>query len=267
MFKKLGLCILMVALVMSCKTAANRKGYVYDNHRFNYIKAEKFKNVGSRNINHPYEFTEPQISQILKAVEVKKGVLLSKDEKIKSVFDGRAVEKLTPNLVKAFSELKPTERLAFSFLSKDPFYVIRDDHLTNGFMWVEDNKLHIQFETFYATMTGDYDKMGYSASRQANNARGLKVELDLKVGQTFGDSTRELVVDPAVYAQTLVETPKSEVTKAGSKKASEAAVKTEAVKKEKDAKERLHELEVLKKEKMISDEEYKLKREEILKQL
>lgn len=260
MYKRLTIVLVAVALVTGCGFK-NRKGYFYDNHRFNYVKVEKFAKAKGRDINHPYQFTEPQMSTILKLVQIKKGVFYSKDEKIKEVFDSYSIGKLTEPIVRGFSELKPDQKLAFSFLVKAPKIILRDDRLTNGWMWVEDGKLHIEFADFYVKVTGDIDKRGYTALRQAQSARGLEVSLDIQAGQEYGSSTKELVIDPGTFTKIAEERvqKEAELAKMGVKD----TVRIEVVR-DKSVNQRLKELDTLKKQRMLTEEEYQKKRQEIL---
>lgn len=264
MYRKSVLIIVVLAIMVGCGFK-NRKGYYYDNQRFNYVRLEKFKGAGDKNINHPFQFTDPQMSTILKMIEIKKGVFASKSEKIKNVFDSYAIGKLTPPIIKAFSEVTPDQKVGFAFMIKDPMFVIKNDRLSTGSMWVEDGKLHIDFDEIYVKVTGDTDKRGYIAMRrQVQSARGLRIALDLQPGQEYGDSTHELVVDVGLSAQIAEERLKKEKELAA--KGVEDTVKIEVVK-DKSVRERLRELKTLRKEQMITEEEYQQKKKELLDQL
>lgn len=265
MNRKLLLIVIMATLVSSCGFK-NRKGYYYDNHRFNFVRVEDFKEAPHGTVDHPYKFSEPEISTILKMVEIKKGSSFTEDEKEKTVFDSYSIGKLTPPIVKAFSEITPNQRIAFAFMIKDPAFVLKNDRLSNGWMWVEDGKLHIEFDMIYVKVTADTDKRGYDAMhQQLAKSRGLRVALDLQPGQEYGSSTKEIVVDTKVAAMITEERLKKEEELA--QKGVIADVKIEEVNKVKGSKERLKELDTLKKERMITEEEYQQKRKEILGEL
>lgn len=263
MYRRLILVLVGVALIGACGFD-NRKGYYYDNHRLNYVRLEKFKGSGGLNINQPAVFSEPEISTILKTIEIKKGSAFSKDEKIKKLFDSYSIGKLTPAIVKAFADVTPNQRVGFQFLIKDPKFILRNDRLTGGAMWVEDGKLHIDFKVIAAKVTGDIDKRGIYLTRRAQQARGLHTTLALGPGQVYGDSTQELVFDRAVYATLTEERVKRE--KELAEKGVQEDLKIKVIR-DKSSTERLKELKVLRKERMISKEEYELKRKEILGEL
>lgn len=256
-------CLILTIAISSCGFK-NRKGYLYDNHRFNYIRLEKIGDIKGE-INHPYTFTQPQISTILRMIEIKKGIVFTDREQEKTVFDEYSISLLTPYIVKAFETATPKQKVAFSFLIKDPKFVIKNDRLNTGSMWVEDGNLHIDFDLIYVKVSGDTDKRGYEAMRRTvQSARGLRVTLELGPGQEYGESTSELVVDLGVAEKITDEKIKQE--KALAEMGIDQNVKVE-VTKEKSVKSRMKELEALKKQKLITDEEYNLKRKEILEGL
>ena len=263
MYKKLVLVLVAVSLLVACGVK-NRKSYLYDNHRFNYVKLEKFKGAGDRNITQPTVFSEPEISTILKTIEIKKGSAFSKKEKVKNIFDDYSIKKLTPYIVQAFEQATPEQRVGFSFLVKDPHFIIRNDRLNMGWMWVEDGNLHIDFDLIWVKLSGDTDKKGYTAMRQVSKARGLRTSLETSSGMEYGDSTKELVIDRNIYTKITEERIKKE--KELAEKGVDSDVKIEVVK-DKTTKARLKELETLRKEKMISREEYERKRKAILGEL
>lgn len=264
MFKKLLMIVLIAAVCTSCGYK-KRKGYFYDNHRFNYVRLAKFKYEGDYKINHPYTFTEPQMRIILQHVEISQRSAFTSNEKMKEIFDAYSIAKLTPPLVEAFKAVQPNQRVAFAFMIKDPKIIIRNDRLSDGWMWVENGKLHIQFDKLFVKVTGDTDKMGYGAQRQVATARGLRVSLDLFDGQEYGASTKELVVDIEVFAK-LADIEQAKVKELAEKGVPKSDVKVK-IEKEKSAKQRLIELETLRKERLISEKEYQLKKKEIMNQL
>ncbi len=267
MFKRaitIAVCLGLLGAVGSCGFK-NRKGYYYDNHRFNYVRAEKFKDIGDRNLTQPYTFSEPEMSSILRMIEVNKGSFASKNVKVKEIFDSYAVQKLTPHIVKAFQEIGPDQRVGFGFLQKHPTFVLRNDRLSTGWMWVEDGKLHVLFDLIYVKITSDINKRGYTAiHQQVAKSRGLRISFDLQPGQEYGDSTKELVIEPSVY--TMIAEKEKQKAEELATKGIDDTVKIEVVK-DKTTKDRLKELKTLRKERMITEEEYQQKREAILNQL
>lgn len=264
MIKKLMILLAGLAVISACGFE-NRKGYFFDNHRFNYVRAEKLSNSTGENINHPFTFSEPEMSTILKMVEIKKGSAFTKNEKEKSIFDGYSINKLTPALVKAFATITPEQRVGFSFMMKSPTFILKNDRLTAGWMWVEDGKLHIDFDLIYVKINSDTDKMGYTAMRQTiAKSKGLRVALDLQPGQEYGATTRELVIDTGMASKIAEQTLAKE--KELAERGVDAEVKIEVVK-EKSVRERMRELDTLRKERMITEEEYQKKRSELLGRL
>ena len=265
--RRIVLTITLITLVVSAAGCGfeNRKGYYYDNHWYNFVREAKLNQEVTGTINQPYEFSEPQMSTILRMVEIKKGSAFTKDEKFKEVFDTYSINKLTPALVEAFKNVTPAQQVEFGFLVKDPTFIIKNDRFTSGIMWVEDNKLRIKFDKLCVKVTGDTNKRGYyNIERSIQQARGLRVTLETQPGMEYGSSTTELVVDPGI-AMTIAEErlkKEAELAAMGLK----TDVKIEVIK-DKSAQARLKELETLKKERMITEEEYQVKKQEILNQL
>ena len=119
----------------------------------------------------------------------------------------------------------------------------------------------------YAKVTGDTDRHGYQSIRQINSAKGLRITLDTMPGQELGSSTKELVVDLGMTDKIVAEVQKKEAKLA--EMGVDDTVKIE-VKESVDSQtitDRMKELETLKKEKMITEQEYEQKRKALLGEL
>jgi hypothetical protein len=255
---------LFALFILACGGMKLRKGYFLDDKRYNYVRLEDFKDRGTRNINHPYEISEADVGTILGMVKIKKGSLFSKETKERDVFNSEAISQLAGPISRALKELTPDKKIGFSYLVKEPRLVIRDDRLSRGSMWVEDGRLHIKFSDLCIKLTGDIHKRGIYEIREANRGRGLYTQLDLLPGQSYGDSTKELVIDLASIGRVTEERLKKE--REAKEKGAPTVVRIEPSG-QASVKERLKELESLKKEHLITEEEYQKKRAELLNQL
>lgn len=274
----LGLSLIMLAVMATATIASAKgkppKGYVYTDRRYDYVKFEKLGGGEYKGITakHPATFTESQMEGILASLKLDKKATFSKDIKTREVFDDKAVSTLAPYIVKAFEQVTPEQRIVFSYLSKEPMFIIRNDRLTIGSMWMQDDGLHIRFDKVFAKLQGDTDKMGYQA-RKVNRSTDTRTSIEAVEGQQLvaGD---ELLVDTNfnfVLSKPLEDDTKKDkrvvVTDKGKKGAAEAAAVQAAYDPQKSAKERLLQLDALYKDKLITKEDYENKKKEILNQL
>lgn len=273
-------CILVPAYACAAKTT-----YIVTNQRFNYVKLKEVspKTAETRSMTHPYEISEDQMRAILKSIRVSKRQMASKEVDTQDVLNESAISYLAPALTRAFREADTNEEIVFSYLVKDPYFIIRNDRLNIANAWISGNEMHIRFQKINAKMTGDTDKRG-NESKLISSARSLRTDLELGPGQVMaiGDKD-ELIVDLnynfAAASQQVAETPASTAPeKVTSKKKSkkgdltqekaDVAVAPVATQPEPtDVKSRLERLDELKKEKLITNQEYYEKKKEILKDL
>jgi len=286
---------LLVASFLPAAAFAKKTTYVVTNHRLNYVKLVevKAKVAEKRQMTHPKELDEVRMRAVLKSIKMSRRHILNKELDTQDAFNDASINFLAPAIVKALRQATPSEEIVFSFLMKEPFFIIRNDRINIGNLWVRDNELHLRFQKLYAKVTGDIDKKG-NFGEAVEQSRGLRIDLDLAPGQLMDvDDPEELVIDlaynfeadaGAVASTEAASKAKEGATIAAEKakkkgkketaKAEEAALSTEAqttaaaAKTEGgDVKARLERLEELKKEKLITDREYKEKKKEILQGL
>ena len=297
----LALIVCWPAVVMSAKTT-----YIATNHRFNYVKLKEVKSseAAERNITQPKDLDTLGLKEALRSVKLSRSYIIKKEVDSQRVFDDVSIDFLAPNLAKAFAQANDREIVVFSFLMKNPIFILRNDRLNLGRMWISGNELHIRFSKLYAKVTGDIDKRGNEAKAIARS-RGLRVRLELGPGQKLAiNDPEEVVLDLNYnYAQTPEEAkPIPTTTKTmsgevvpvpgvGTAADAKAATKTQGGAMASNStpttagttattttattmagtansvKGRLQSLEDLKNEGVITDKEYKDKRKEILKDL
>ncbi len=295
-----------VLLVLAATAEAAKTTYIVTNHRFNYVKLKEVKDsvAESRKMTHPAQIDELGLRTALASINLSRSYVIKKEVDSQQVFDDSALNFLAPNLATAFMQAKANEEVVFSYLSKQPLFILRNDRLNLGRAWISGNELHIRFDKLYAKVLGDTDKRGGEGEAVAK-AQGLRVRLELGPGQALGvDDTDEVVLQLNYnYAENLKkpEEPKVEKTMSGQivqpaedntaqsqkqvvkgeKLSKKERAKAEAQAKENLAqqmpaaeaapaptvKERLEALDQLKKDGLVNKKEYDEKRKEILKDL
>ena len=212
-------------------------------------------------------------------MELSRRYVVSKEVDTQNVFEEDAVSFLAPTLVQAFAQAKANEEIVFSYLSKNPSFIIRNDRLTVASAWIEDDNLHLEFRKLYAKVVGDTDKRG-NERRATNRSRGLRVSLELGEFQTMDlKRTDTLVVDLKAMQNAPLETtvatttepePKKKKQKRSwfrKKKSEPVQVSKASVSANNSIKTRLKPLEELKTDGLITQQEYDAKRKQILNQL
>ncbi|MBI4212098.1 MAG: hypothetical protein HY540_05610 [Deltaproteobacteria bacterium] len=259
MKKGLTLLIAVLTVMVANDAGAKKTTYVATNHRFNYVKRDEVshKLAAERQMNHPADVDEAKLREALASIRIAKKSFGEEDAKTHEAFGESAINFLAVNLSKAFREAASNEEIVFSYLDKDPIFIIRNDRLTIGTVWIHGNELHVQFQKLWAKMTIDTDRRG-NERKAASMARGMRIAFDPAPNQKLGlDDAKELIIDLSAQVNVAAEP---------AEKTTEIAVKgtpTHAP----DAKERLQKLEALKKEGLITDKEYAEKRKEILQGL
>ncbi len=261
-------CLALIGL--ASEAFAKRTVYVYSDRRFNFVKREELSKKEARKLklHHPYIFTEAQMRHVLQHIRLSKRLVLEKEIYSQEAFDEKALQFLTPKLLDAFRDAKPDERIVVSYLDKNPLVILRNDRITIMELWVSGEELHIHFNKLMAKLVGDTDKRG-TTTRIVNEAKGIRVSLETDATQGLGDSTDELIVYLSKAFAELAAESKVNIMNAptGVATASEPSEQTIVKLSQADAEQRLKKLERLKKKKLITDEEYKEKRGEILNSL
>ncbi len=221
---------------------------IYTNYRLNFVKLENLSGKERERVHpsHPANVSIGKMREMLAAIRLSRRAFFKKEKIVedRALFDDEALATLTPHLVQGLRRATDKEIVAFSYLFKNPRFVLRNDRFTSGKMWMEGDDLHVEFVKVYAQLTGDIDKRGYD-TKIASQAKSLRILLELGPGMTFGRSKRELVLNT-----------KETFVAAGDNKFKEQT--TEG---------RLEELTRLRDMGLITKEEYEAKRRAILNQL
>lgn len=292
--KKLTMAAVGVLALFGASTVSAGDTIYKSKNKIDFIKldgAKKDEKDGG--LNHPHTFEADQIREILGSVHFNKKILMLKDVENRDLFDAQNIEFLTPYLVEAFQKAKSNETVVVSYFTRDTKLVIQNDRLTVMRMFLKNDGLHIKFTKIYAKMLGDRTTQGAAAA--SANARGMRVSLELQPGQNrISWDPEELVFDLSQFTGGAVaatdtkaakDSKKAKKEKKGKEIVAEEAVKEtpvaeakpvkESKKKtaaaeptgEKTVRDRLKELDDLKKDEMITEKEYQAKRKELLKDL
>ena len=145
-----------------------------------------------------------------------------------------------------------------SYFTRESKVLIQNDRLTVFRAFLKDDGLHIKFTKLHAKLLGDRTTMG--RERASSEARGLRVSLEVQPGQNrISHDPEELVFDLAHFTG-APQKPVPAMVRGTAKKEAVTAP-------EKSLRDRLKELDQLKKDELITQEEYEKKRRELLKDL
>lgn len=261
--------IVLGIVVMTAFTTTVRaeSSIISSDYRLTFVKLDKMKKSDAKNL-HPTTFTDDQIRLVLQSIKMNKRMMASSDTEVDTVFSDRAVEWLAPRVVSAFRQVTPGQKVVFSYLSKDPVFIIRNDRVTIGSLWVDDRGLHIHFDKLLAKVSGDYDKQGMNAKTLAH-AKGLRIALDRQPSQQYGDTTDELIFNMAQVTSDSGLAAPERLSQAGEDLTSDKQSTTKPARSQptKTSAERLEELKQLKDAGLITDREYEAKRKAIVDSL
>lgn len=247
-------------------TAFAKTTYIYNNNRMNYVKIEGIHKDDLKicQPTQPATISEQKMRDILKAVRFSRTYILKEELEDERVFTDREINFFAPKVIEALSQATEKERVAISYVTKDPMFVMRNDRLTIAVLWVCGSDMHMRFEKLLAKLTGDYDKRS-DYSKIIAQSRGLHISLELGDGQSYGRTKDELVINLDYdFSEEPPSVPVAAVS-AGEKGKEVVAVQPPA--EPKTTKERLQELDNLKLDGLITEKEYKRKRKAIIEGL
>lgn len=256
--------------VLAAKTT-----YIHTDRKFHFIKRVELKEKELKKrgeAGHPHTFTELQLRNMLADLQVSQKMVLSKEVETQEIFNSANLDFIIPHLVEAFKQAQPNEEVVFSFITRRSKTIFQDNRITLAECWVKDGFLHLRFRKLLAKIDlTNYDKLGDVATA-INKSRGLRIDIDLKPGQEFGETTEEVLlgigtaVEPSPAAAEK-ELPAAELQRPEAGK--EPAVDTGRAESKQQAgvEERLKKLKGLKDQGLIGKKDYEAKRKEILKDL
>lgn len=256
-----------VVVILLAASPAFADNFIYrSTNKIDFIKLDKAKKGEKEGgLKHPFNFDPEQIRTILRSIHFNKKALLAKNIQDQQLYSEGNAEFLAPYLMEAFKKATPAQVVAVSYFTLEGKTVVQNDRLTVFRAFVKEDGLHIVFHKLYAKLFGDRTTMG--SARMASEARSLRVGLEVGPGQNrIAWDPEELVLDLTDFGpggvKTAGMTKKSEQGRANAAKGEEREAKGG-----KTIKERLKELDQLKKDELITEKEYKRKRQELLDQL
>lgn len=257
--------------LVACLIAFNafaKSEYIYTDHRFNFVKMEDMsaKEAAKKAPTHPYTISEEQMRVILKDLKLSRGFIIKKDVEDQDVFNERGINFLALKLSDAFSRATDKQKIVFSYLSKEPLLILRNDRITIGSMWMKGDKMYVTFEKLMAKLLGDTDKKGDFA-KIIGRAKGLRIELELDACQSYGDTKEEIVIDTACALGNKTPEAVEEPAKIEKAKKEEKVAPPPAPVAPMTTRERLKELQQLKDDGLITESEFNRKKRDILKGL
>ncbi len=286
-FLKLISALLLLCLVFGCNTF-NKKihkkssivGATVDDHNASVEIREELDeegNVIKKNYNHPYYFTAGGLANILSSIYYKKKSIIMGSKGKKKLYKQGELQNIIPPIISAFSMANDSQDiLVFSTSDK----VLLADAQSYFSIFVSNNELNIVFSDIL-------NKKSISDGRtfRKSNKKKFKDPFEVKrnsswelipmEGQRFAPGHRNwLIID---VSSNLYGTPARDNVKASDKslqsdsraRAIERKVRSnenfiEEKEKYQEVREKLKELKVLNDEGLISDEDYELKKKELL---
>jgi len=266
---------------------AAKTTYIVNDGRFNAVKLREVKpSVStSRHMTHPVTLNEMGVRAALKSLKLSKSFLVKRKVHTQQIFNDAAIDYLAPAIITAFEQANSLEEINFSYLSKNPRFIVRNDYVHIVKCWISDNELHMEFRKLFAKISGDTDRRGTERGAM-NRARGLRVQLELSPGQSLGASNREVVFKLdhpyegyAMRGSVQPVPPSTDILPEFTPGTDDAKVKphtqviassqadTSDMASTKNIEMRLLQLKSLHDKKLISDKEYAKKRQEILNAL
>ncbi|PIR20817.1 MAG: hypothetical protein COV45_04475 [Deltaproteobacteria bacterium CG11_big_fil_rev_8_21_14_0_20_47_16] len=233
---------------------AQDRGIFYTNGRMDFVKLDTMKSklVKARNPQHPAQISVEQMKLYLSSIIVSENNLLKKAPEIERVYNDSAVDFLAPIIVKAFNNAKPDEAVTVSWLTKDPYFVIRNDRIAISTMWVQNGQLYVQFNKLLAKLVGDTDKKD-NINFVVGNAKSLHIKLVSNGSVVVTNKHKHEVAINMAGDFSNVQTPDTATAQTSTSKST--------------VKQRLMDLDQLRKDKMITEPEYLSKRKKILDNL
>lgn len=234
------------------------EGVFYTNGRMDFVKVEEMKKgeIKDRAPQHPATISLDQMKNYLLSIMVADKDLLKKSPEIVQVFNEKSVGFLAPILVKAFSKVQPNQMVVLSWLTKDPMFILRNDRIVIAECWVKDDQLHLKFNKLLAKLVGDTDKKG-DFDEIVGRAKGLRIKLlPSSVIAVTGKNGTEAVISM-----------NGDFSGLGTPDAVAGSNSDPKARAQRTVKDRLTDLDQLRKDKMVTEGEYQTKRKALLDSL
>lgn len=256
-----------MALLLQVPTVLAKGNYIY-RHRINWVKLEKLSNkqLGGLELKHPStHITTEQMVGMLMSIKMDKSSLFKKGIETSEIFSLEEASKYAPLIADGLRKAAPNQVVNLAIVHRRPTLILRNDHLSIINVFVTNDGVHFNFAKLFAKLDGDYQQAS-NYDEAINNAKSSRVRLSAEAGQTLLSDIDEVVMPPT-FAYTATPT-----TSAATQQLSttttlppvNAGLDMQTPAAQQDIKSRLHALDDLKKNKLVTESEYKQKRSEIL---
>lgn len=276
--------LFLAASLLLCDASvwAASKNYIYRS-RANWVKLVKLSNkqLAGVELKHPVSgFSTEQINAMLQSLHMTKGAFFKKEVTSNEIFTAEEAAKYAPLLARALSQAQPNQIVNLGIVHKRPYFILRHDYISIINVFVADNGIHFNFAKLFAKLNGDYQQAS-NVDEQIQKAKGIRVSLEAHKGQTILSDQDEVILDVNYDFANDVMLANTDEEAANQAKAAKKAAKKKSKTEDttvaqttssptdssSDVKSRLETLEQLKKDKLITDSEYRQKKSEILNSL
>lgn len=264
--------------------------YIY-RQKINWVKLDKAdpKDVPLGSLKHPYtSVSTEEMEAMLLSIKIAKRYALKRTVESVDVFNSWEARRYAPFFVEGLAKVDPDHVINFAIIHKRPAFILQNDFITMGNIWADSEGVHFQFTKLYAKISGDYEASAHT-DKTLRKVKSQRLALEAGPGQKLSYySAMEIIMDPAhnFISEAQVELARREAIeesllrgKTSKKKKGKAAREpiTEEEKQEvatgvsasdsKNVAGRLKELEKLKADKLISEQEYQSLRKKILQEI
>lgn len=263
---------LVVLFSVSTPLEAKSDKYIFRS-RVNWVKINKAraKDVPLNSLVHPYkDINVDTMEAILLSLKISKKSAFKGDIQTQEIFDSWEARRFAPHIVEGLSQINKDQVIHVSVLHKRPKFLLKNDYLTMMSVWVATDGIHFQFQKIFARLKGDYLSISNN-NREIREAQGLRTSLEAGEGLLLAyDRPNEIVADPkfawidSVQATMQARAIEEEQYLAGKGKKSETIVVAPV---QESPTIRLRRLEKLRKDGLVSEEEYQKIRKKILEDL
>lgn len=265
-------CVPSVALVIAvsaCVSAGARDGkdhsYIYRSDD-NYVRLDPIEPGAPAN-SHPFVVSVDQLSRLLARIKVSGAASIS----AVPVFSKEEMDRIAGPLSQALSKAAPNQDVTFAVASpRGIFGAYSVDAITTGRLFVHDDSLNLIFGVVQQRVGGDMLDQGHTPEI-APGRRARRIDLSWKIeagGAQFHERRGDwLVFDrsaiPAPTPPAMRQAPETGATSTGEA----ATAPTTIERKEQEIENRLRVLDRLKEKGVITEQEYRERRSEILQEL
>lgn len=158
------------------------------------VKADK-KITGT--LKHPYTgINAEEMEDMLLSVHINRRYLLKNELQTVDIFNSWEARQVSQYIVEGLTRIDPTQMINFTVIHKRPIFILRKDYFTMGDVWVAEDGVHIRFTKLFAAIAGDYQASAHRDDA-VRKTKTYKASLEAGPGQQLAyDSPTEIILDP-----------------------------------------------------------------------